>query len=279
MDQVNVEIDEHVRSVSPFGESRWRQTVQIVVKLADGSVKEYFEKGAFGERGREMMLGTYKSESAMHHFAPANVPKPLAWGTCKRDPNEHFYICEFRDMTDDLPDVKKFPALVAKIHRDSMMGPPGRRFGFKVDTHLANIANDNSWSDTWEEWYTGAFEQMLVEEEKSHGADDEFTSLASSMCEKVIPRLLRPLETGGLYIRPCLIHSDLQPEHVKADALTGEPIIFDSCAFWGHNEADLGSWRADRYKLGRKYMDEYHKHVPVSAPKEDGDDRNALYAL
>ena len=204
-----------------------------------------------------MMLGTYKSESAMHHFAPANVPKPLAWGTCKRDPNEHFYICDFRDMTDDLPDIKKFPALVAKIHRDSMMGPPGRRFGFKVDTHLANIANDNTWSDTWEEWYTGAFEQMLVEEEKSHGPDDELTSLASSMCEKVVPRLLRPLETGGRYIRPCLIHSDLRPEHVKADALTGEPIIFDSCAFWGHNEgwSDHPRQRKTTLKVQQRTLD------------------------
>ena len=43
--------------------------------------------------------------------------------------------------------------------------------------------------------------------------------------------------------------------------------------------ADLGPWRAPRYRLGRPYMKEYHKHIPISLPEEDWDDRNLLYAL
>ena len=30
------------------------------------------------------------------------------------------------------------------------------------------------------------------------------------------------------------------------DSDTYEVIIFDSCAYWGHDEADLGTWRAAR---------------------------------
>ena len=71
---------------------------------------------------------------------------------------------------------------------------------------------------------------------KSHGQDEELAILTTAMFGKVIPRLLRPLGTGGRQIQPCLIHSDLWPGNVKPDAVTGEPIIFDSCAFWGHNE-------------------------------------------
>lgn len=72
---------------------------------------------------------------------------------------------------------------------------------------------------------------MLEEEERSHGPDEELKILTAAMFEKVIPRLLRPLETGGRQIKPCLVHSDLWPGNVKPNAITDEPIIFDSCAF------------------------------------------------
>ncbi|KAL9060261.1 MAG: hypothetical protein Q9206_001093 [Seirophora lacunosa] len=284
-----VEIDENVLaklpdgleilSIRPSGESAWVQTVRIDTRLTNGTLKTYFKKGARGERGREMMRGTFESEKTLYSFAPSNVPKPLAWGTCKDEPDSHFYMCDFFDLKDDLPDISKFCAVVAQIHLDSMGKAPQGRYGFDVTTHLAYVDNDNSWSDSWEEWYTKALKRMLVEEERSHGPDDELKLLTNAMFDKVIPRLLRPLETGGRQIKPCLVHSDLWPGNVKPDAETDEPIIFDSCAFWGHNEADLGSWRAPRYRLGRPYMTEYHKHIRASSPAEDWDDRNALYAL
>ncbi len=43
--------------------------------------------------------------------------------------------------------------------------------------------------------------------------------------------------------------------------------------------ADLGTWRSPRYRLGKPYIKEYLKHVPISEPVEDFDDRNALYAM
>ncbi|KAL8729451.1 MAG: hypothetical protein Q9166_004699 [cf. Caloplaca sp. 2 TL-2023] len=208
-------------------------------KLNDGSVKTYFKKGALGDRGREMMRGTFESEKTLYSFAPNNVPKPLAWGTYKAEPDKHFYMCDFYEMTDDLPEIQSFCTIVAKIHLDSMGKSPDGKCGFQVTTHLAYVDNDNSWSDSWEQWYARALKRMLEEEEKSHGPDDELASLTAAIFEKVVPRLLKPLETGGRQIQPCLIHSDLWPGNVKPDAVTGEPIIFDSSAFWGHNEGLL----------------------------------------
>jgi len=114
---------------------------------------------------------------------------------------------------------------------------------------------------------------MLMLEERSHGKDAELTMLSKVLIEKVIPRLMRPLS-----IQPCLVHSDLWLGNVKPDAETREPVIFDSCAFWGHNEADLACMRAPRYEMDLQYAEEYHKFVPKSEP-EDWDDRNALYAM
>ncbi|KAL8764375.1 MAG: hypothetical protein Q9184_000080 [Pyrenodesmia sp. 2 TL-2023] len=224
-----------VLSISPSGASAWVQTVRVDTEL-NGKSKTYFKKGALGDRGRQMMRGTFESEVMLHSFAPNNVPKPLAWGSYKKEPDSHFYMCDFYDMTDDLPDISRFCAVVAQIHLDSMGRSPNGQYGFHITTHLAYVDNDNSWSGSWEQWYARALKRMLQEEENSHGPDDELEVLTAAMFDKVIPRLLRPLETGGRQIKPCLIHSDLWPGNVKPDAETDEPIIFDSCAFWGHNE-------------------------------------------
>jgi hypothetical protein len=41
------------------------------------------------------------------------------------------------------------------------------------------------------------------------GADTEFNSVAEEFFEKVVPRLLRPLQSGGRSIKPTLVHGDL----------------------------------------------------------------------
>ena len=172
-------------------------------------------QGAPGDRGREMMHGTFESEKMMYEFMPKHVPAPIAWGTYKSLPNTHFYISVFRDMVDDLPDVKIFGAITAKLHLDSMGKSPGGKYGFHVATHLANVPNDNTWCGSWEKWFTNAMRRMLQVEVDSQGPNKELNELADALFMKVIPRLLRPLETGGNEIQPCLIHSDLWPGNVK----------------------------------------------------------------
>ena len=198
-----------------------------------------------------MMHGTLESEKAMYSFAPKNVPEPVAWGSYKSQPDTHFYICMFHDMLDDLPDIRSLGALVAKIHTESMGKSPNGKYGFHVATHLANIPNNNSWCDTWEQWFANAMRRMLQAEEDSHGPDPDLANLTVALFEKVIPRLLRPLETGGRSIQPCLIHSDLWPGNIKADAETDELLLFDSCAYWGHNEC--ASIAPDRILHARRH--------------------------
>lgn len=42
---------------------------------------------------------------------------------------------------------------------------------------------------------------------------------------------------------------------------------------------DLDNMNVPRYRLGRHWMHEYHKHFPISAPQNDYEDRNLLYAM
>ena len=121
--------------------------------------------------------------------------------------------------------------------------------------------------------------KMFEVEEMAHGKNPKLESLKKALHEKVIPRLLRLLETGGRSIQPCRIHSDIWPGNAMHDSDTYEVIIFDSCAYWGHSEADLGLWRASRYRLGRPFVKDYLKIMGISESQADWDDRNALYAM
>ena len=121
--------------------------------------------------------------------------------------------------------------------------------------------------------------RMLELKKEAQGPSVELQNLCIPFYEKVIPRLLRPLETGGRHIEPCLVHGDLWCGNASTDLSNDQPIVFDACCFHAHNEYELGPWRPVRYKLGRRYMKAHRTLFPISAPEEDHDDRNALYAI
>ena len=183
-----------------------------------------------------MMEGTFAAENALYSAIPTHVPKPLAWGSYKSQPDMHFYICDFVDMLDDVPSAGQWAETVATLHLNSMGKSPEGKFGFRVTTHLANVPMNNTWNASWEVFWTQQMRSMLEQEETLHGPSEEFSLLKSALFSKVIPRLLRPLETGNRSIKPCLIHSDLWPGNIKPKVHTDDLCMFDGCAYWGHNE-------------------------------------------
>jgi len=77
-----------------------------------------------GEHGRQLMEGSYESESAFHLYSPEHVPKPIAFGSYDddNDPATWFYLCEFRDMSDEqVPDPADFVPVIVGIHKASMV--------------------------------------------------------------------------------------------------------------------------------------------------------------
>ncbi|KAL2132433.1 hypothetical protein VTI74DRAFT_3802 [Chaetomium olivicolor] len=123
------------------------------------------------------------------------------------------------------------------------------------------------------------FHVTTFSELASHGPDEEFQKLSEKILTKVIPRLIRPMETDGRRIQPVLLHGELWHGNVSVDNATDEPVLYDPCCFYGHNEYDLGMWRASRYLTNRAHVREYFKRVKPSEPTEDQDDRHALYAM
>lgn len=52
-------------------------------------------------------------------------------------------------------------------------------------------------------------------------------------------------------------------------------VLLTVCVF----AEDVGNMATSRYQLGREWMEEYHKFFLKSAPEDDYEDRNALYAM
>ncbi|CAI0650331.1 unnamed protein product, partial [Colletotrichum noveboracense] len=281
------ELDENVRkflpekgifkSMIPHGPSFWGRTARINIVEEDGSATAYFMKVCHGQRGHDMMLGEFTSMTAVHGVLPECSPLPIGWGTYESDAQCHFYLATFHEMAEELPDINAFAWKIAELHLRSES--PNGKFGFPVTTFSGNAPQDNSWTDTWEAFFTKAFIHMIRLEGETQGRSEEMDKLASTLVGNVIPRLLRPMEVDGRTVKPCLIHGDLWYGNACTDLDTGNPIVFDACSLYGHHEYELGTWRSPHYRIGKPYVRAYHQKYPKSEPVEDWDDRNALYSM
>ncbi|KAL4744898.1 hypothetical protein BDW72DRAFT_208641 [Aspergillus terricola var. indicus] len=250
-----------VVGIYPHGASYWTRTAEIKTTDAQNDAVSFL-KVSQGDNAKGMMRGEFHSMAALHSALPELVPKPIAWGTYHDDPNTHFYLCNFHTMTDDIPDIADFPAMVAQLHKNG-----GR------------LAQDTTECDTWEESFSRGIEHFFKAEEEAQGPDEEMTELRRGIMETVIPRLLRPLETDGRKVIPRLVHGNLWDGNTSVDAATGLPIIFDACSSYAHHEYGLAPWRPRRHRISKPYVTEYLRHFPMSEPAADFDDRNALYCV
>ncbi|KAM0440041.1 hypothetical protein ACHAPT_001144 [Fusarium lateritium] len=127
-----------VKDARAHGASFWTRPARIDVELPDKTLQQYFLKTGTGEHGLSMIRGEFEGSRVIHKYTPQGIPRPIAWGSYRSDPTTHFYLCEFVDMSDALPDTVKFSAMLAKLHRDSMADEDApSEFGFHVMTHEA----------------------------------------------------------------------------------------------------------------------------------------------
>jgi protein-ribulosamine 3-kinase len=91
-------------------------------------------------------------------------------------------------------------------------------------------------SKSWEECFTLGLKAEFEQEERTHGPDAEMRRLRDEFFDKVIPRLLRPLETEGRKVTPRLVHGDLWDGNASVDVNKGNPVIFDAVPIYAHNE-------------------------------------------
>lgn len=223
-----------VVSTECHGVSFWANAGRIDVELADGTPKVFFLKVLSKETGKNMVHGEFESMKAIHSLLPDFAPKPIAWGTYQTIPDTYFFLCEFRDMIEDMPDPHKFAVRLAKLHQNSIS--PTGKFGFHITTFAGNLPQMTEWEESWETFFAKSLRWALKLELQAKGHNPEFDVLVPKIFDKVIPRLLRPLESEGRSVKPSLVHGDLWYANSGVDVDADEPLIFDACCFYAHNE-------------------------------------------
>lgn len=266
-----------ILSTETHGISFWASTGQINVQSENGTNLSFFIKVLSGDTGKKMVESEYESMKAIYKVMPAFAPRPIAFGTYQSVPNTHFFLCEFHEILDDMPDPHKFTMSLSELHQKSKS--PTGKFGFHLPTYSGSLPQWTEWEESWEVLFTKNFRMALDLEIKARGHDLEFDVLVPAIFDKVIPRLLRPLESEGRSVKPCLVHGDLWYANSGIDVDTGNSIIFDACYFYAHNKYEFGQWRPICNRFGAEYLQAYHEYVKISAPEEDYNGRLDLYKL
>jgi len=120
-----------ILSIEGHGVSFWANTPRISVVLADGQTDHcFFIKVLSDDIGRNMLQGEFQLMKAIYNLLLDFVPKPNAWGTYQSNPDTHFFLCEYRETADDMPDPENFSVQLALLHKNSESHTG--KFGFHI---------------------------------------------------------------------------------------------------------------------------------------------------
>ena len=84
--------------------------------------------------------------SELYKTKPNLVPKPIAWGRTVEDPT-YFFLCEYLNISDRLPDPAKLATQIADLHKSSVS--PTGKFGFHVPTYDGKLPQVTDWDNSW----------------------------------------------------------------------------------------------------------------------------------
>ena len=168
---------------------------------------------------------------------PTFVPSPFPGEVFGMNETSTFICASFNHFSDGIPEPVSFCEKLARLHRRSSQAWPDAKFGFHCTTYNGDLPQDNTWSSSWEVFFANGLRHVLKVREERAGSDAELDRLTPDLFNKVIPRLLRPLETKGRTVKPALIHGDLWCGNVGiVDKDTLDGIVYDPASFWAHNE-------------------------------------------
>ena len=268
-----------VLSAKGHGESDWTTTARIDVELPDGTSMSYFLKCATEERGRLMIQGEFNAMVEIHKTMPEFVPKPLSWGKYRDGhPDTYYFLEEFVKMSHLLPEPNQLCSKLVKLHQDSVS--PTGKFGFHVTTCNGRTPQEVSWESSWTVFFTKLLRHVAKIDFEVNGMWDELEILENRIFGRVIPRLIGILESDGRSVKPCLIHADLWEGNTGTSEETEKIYVFDSGAFYAHNEMEIGDWRCHYNEIKKSiYTATYKGKYKPSEPEPEWEDRNRMYSI
>ncbi|RYN87531.1 hypothetical protein AA0120_g7243 [Alternaria tenuissima] len=279
-----------VSSASGGGSSS-ASTWKISSQLDDGTEQTFFMKtGNWKEAGRDE--GEYASLKAINDAVSSLCPQPLGYGQFESQPSISFLVTEFLHLTGrSSSKSSKAPSLaakLAKLHTTPAPIPEGYDkpvFGFPVTTCCGDTPQDNSYKESWADFYAENRLRFILRCAEQNGRKDgDVKKLVEQTAAQVVPRLIGDSHlNNGKGVTPVVVHGDLWSGNASAGFIgikKGEPedVIFDSSACYAHSEFELGIMNMFG-GFGGPFLKEYHKLCPKTEPVEEYEDRVKLYEL
>lgn len=232
------------------------------------------------------MPGEHASLNAIHDAVPNFCPKSHGHGQLSASPGKFFLATDFLDLRGPAAGPagsgQSLAQKLAKLHTTPAPVPAGfdePAFGFPVATCCGATAQDNAWRTTWAAFYADnrlrGVGRACV---RAHGRDADFEAALETVAGRVAPRLIGAVRD----ITPVVVHGDLWSGNHGRGVIAGrggvEEVVYDPSAVYGHSEYELGIMRMFG-GFGSGFWKEYEKLVPKAEPKEEWEDRVALYEL
>ena len=225
------------------------------------------------------MEGEFNAMTALYEAMPTFVPTPHAWGKFDLpSPQTYFFLCDFVDMNNKLPNPSQFASRLAELHRNSKS--PNGKFGFHIPTCHGRFPQCVEWNSSWTSFFTKLLDDVLHKDLQTNGPWPALEKVSQRILSHVLPRLIGGLEADGRFVKPSLIHGDLWEGNIGTEFETGNIFIFDAGAYYAHNEMEIGMWRCERHKIQADvYKKMYLCNSTVSEPADEWDDRNRIYCV
>lgn len=277
-------LDPNTAKQASHGGSDFSSTFKVS-GTKDGKEVRYFVKAGVGRDAKVMFTGEHESLNAIHNAVPNFCPKSHANGELEDSPGNFFLATDFLDLRGSGPEGSglSLAQKLAKLHTTVAPVPDGYdkpMFGFPLTTCCGSTEQDNSWKESWADFYANNRLRPIGRQcVKSNGKDGDFEKALETVAGKVVPRLIGDDTVKG--IKPVVIHGDLWSGNHSRGIIAGqggvEEVVYDASAVYGHSEYELGAMRMFGGFGG--FWKEYEKLIPKAEPKGEWEDRVALYEL
>jgi protein-ribulosamine 3-kinase len=223
---------------------------------------------------------------------PSLCPQSFCHGQLESQPQTSFLVTDFLHLTSRSTSrsskAQSLAQKLAKLHTTPAPVPEGYEkpmFGFPVTTCCGDTPQDNSYKESWADFYAeNRLRYILRRAEKSNGSDKDFHSLVETTASKVVPRLIGDDHlNNGNGVTPVVVHGDLWSGNASVgiignDKNEPEDVAYDSSACYAHSEFELGIMKMFG-GFGGSFLKEYHELCPKTEPADEYEDRVKLYEL